>query len=97
MRGIIMETEHGHEEHGHEEHVAEVSSTTEVVGHSEHGHSGLDGLVEIMFGWEHVLAEVFWNTVWIAGAFAIGRLVAFRKVHKYIDDKHGVKHQKDEY
>jgi hypothetical protein len=88
---------HGHEEHGHGEQVTELSTTTEVVNHSDHGHSGLDGLVEVMFGWEHVLAEVFWNTVWLGAAFAIGRLVTFRRVHKYIDDKHGVKHEESEY
>jgi hypothetical protein len=92
MRGIIMESEHGHEEH-----VVEPSATTELVDHSGHEHSGLDGLMEIMFGWEHVLAEVFWNTVWVAAAFAIGRFVTFRKVHKYIDDKHGVTHSREEY
>jgi hypothetical protein len=47
-----------------------------------------------MFGWEHVLAEVFWNSVWLLGAFAIGRFVAFRKVHEYIDKKHGISHDK---
>jgi len=67
-----------------EDHVHETGFSTEE-------------LFEVMFGLEHVLAEVFWNTVWIAGAFALGRLVAFRRVHKYIDDKHGVKHKKSEY
>ena len=64
-------------------------------GHVEHSSS--HDLLEVMFGFEHVVAEVFWNTVWLGAAFAIGRLIAFRKVHKYIDDKHGVKHNKSEY
>jgi hypothetical protein len=64
-------------------------------GHEEH--SSNHDLLEVMFGFEHVVAEVFWNTVWLGAAFAIGRLIAFRKVHKYIDDKHGVKHNKSEY
>jgi hypothetical protein len=89
--------EHGHEEHGHEEHGVELSTTTEVTDHSGHEHSGLEGLMEIMFGWEHVLAEVFWNSVWLGAAFAVGRVVTFRRVHKYIDDKHGVSHSKKEY
>jgi hypothetical protein len=63
-------------------------------GHEGHDHSGLEGLWEVMFGWEHVLAEVFWNSVWLLGAFAIGRFVAFRKVHEYIDKKHGISHDK---
>jgi hypothetical protein len=64
-------------------------------GHEEH--SGLEKLFEVMFGFEHVVAEIFWNTVWLGMAFAIGRFIAFRKVHKYIDDKHGVAHEKDGY
>lgn len=62
-----------------------------------HDHSELEHLFEVMFGIEHVIAEFFWNTVWLGAAFAIGRLVAFRKVHKYIDDKHGVSHKRNQY
>jgi hypothetical protein len=52
-----------------------------------------DELLEVMFGTEHVIAEMFWNTVWFGIAFLLGRVVAFRKVHKYIDEKHGVTHE----
>lgn len=96
--------DHSHDEHHHDEiettSVVENSPTVEIGNTLErhaHEHDGLDGLLEVMFGFEHVVAEIFWNSVWLAGAFAIGRLVAFRKVHKYIDDKHGVTHQEDEY
>jgi hypothetical protein len=94
------------DDHGHShEEVVVVTETEEIEpavevyqhDHSEHNHDGLEGLWEVMFGFEHVVAEVFWNTVWLGAAFAIGRLIAFRKVHKYIDDKHGVKHNKSEY
>jgi hypothetical protein len=94
------------DDHGHShEEVVVVTETEEIQpavevyqqDHSGHNHEGLDGLWEVMFGFEHVVAEVFWNTVWLGAAFAIGRLIAFRKVHKYIDDKHGVKHNKSEY
>jgi hypothetical protein len=54
-------------------------------------------LLEVMFGPAHVASELFWGLVEFGVAFLIGRFVAFRKVHKYIDDKHGVKHQKDGY
>ena len=50
-------------------------------------------LIEVMFGAEHVIAEMFWNTVWFGIAFVFGRLAAFRRVHKYIDNKHGVTHE----
>jgi hypothetical protein len=65
-----------------------------------HGHEpgfSMEELLEVMFGLEHVLAEVFWNTIWVAGAFLLGRFITFRKVHKYIDDKHGVTHNREEY
>lgn len=100
---------HGHDGYDHEEVVGvepvsgdiepatEYLEQTPVVDHSGHDHSGLDGLWEVMFGWEHVAAEVFWNTVWLGAAFAIGRFISFRKVHKYIDEKHGVVHEKDGY
>lgn len=89
-----------HEEGSHETEevttiVEETSPTVDV--HDEHDHSGLEGLWEVMFGMEHVIAEVFWNTVWLGAAFAIGRIIAFRRVHKYIDDKHGVTHNKNDY
>jgi hypothetical protein len=42
-------------------------------------------------------AEFFWNAVFVLVGFAVSRAVALRKIHKYIDDKHGVKHQESEY
>ena len=64
-------------------------------GHEEH--SGLDGLWEVMFGFEHVVAEFFWNAVFLLVGFAVSRAIALRKIHKYIDEKHGVSHEKSEY
>ena len=56
-----------------------------------------DDLLEVMFGLDHVIAEFFWNAVFLGVGFAISKARALRKIHKYIDDKHGVIHQKDEY
>lgn len=66
----------------------------------EHGHEGetlLDTIIEVTFGLEHMVSEFFWNAVFLLVGYAVSRAVALRKIHKYIDDKHGVKHQKDEY
>jgi hypothetical protein len=66
----------------------------------EHAHEGetlLETIIEVTFGLEHMVSEFFWNAVFILVGFAISKAVALRKIHKYIDDKHGVKHQKDEY
>lgn len=100
--------ENENHDHSHDEHQEEVlvdtnisESGTEGLEHIDaHAHDpgfSFDELVEVMFGLEHVLAEVFWNSVWLGLAFVVGRIVAFRKVHKYIDDKHGVTHNKGDY
>ncbi len=62
-----------------------------------HGEFSIDSLLEVMFGLDHVIAEFFWNAVFVLLGFAVSKAVALRKIHKYIDDKHGVTHQKDEY
>jgi hypothetical protein len=56
-----------------------------------------DELIEVMFGLEHVVAEFFWNGIFVLIGFVVSRAVALRKIHKYIDDKHGVSHDKKEY
>jgi hypothetical protein len=66
-------------------------------GHDHEGESLFDTIIEITFGVEHMVSEFFWNAVFVLVGFAISKAVALRKIHKYIDDKHGVKHQKDEY
>jgi hypothetical protein len=66
--------------------------------HEEHGHEGetlFDTIMEITFGLEHMVSEFFWNAVFLIVGFAVSKAVALRKIHKYIDDKHGVEH--DEY
>ena len=62
-----------------------------------HGSFSIDSLMQVMFGLDHVIAEFFWNAVFLLVGFAVSKAVALRKIHKYIDDKHGVTHQKDEY
>ena len=59
-----------------------------VVEHEE----GLEHLFEIMFGLEHVVAEFFWNAVFVAVTFFVTKGIALRKAHKYIDSKHGIEH-----
>lgn len=63
--------------------------------HNEHHE--FEHLLEVVFGLEHVIAEFFWNGVFILATFLLTKAIAFRRVHKYIDDKHGVKHERDEY
>ena len=65
--------------------------------HEHEGESLFDTIIEITFGVEHMVSEFFWNAVFVLVGFAISKAVALRKIHKYIDDKHGVKHQESEY
>lgn len=64
--------------------------------HDEHAHEGeslLDTIIEITFGVEHMVSEFFWNFAFLLVGFAVSKAIALRKIHKYIDDKHGVTHQ----
>jgi hypothetical protein len=67
------------------------------VDEHQHGELGLDSLIDVMFGIEHVVAEFFWNAVFIAATLIFTKAMALRKIHKYVDDRHGVTHEKDGY
>ena len=54
-------------------------------------------LFEVMFGLDHMLAEFFWNGVFVLVGFVLSKARALRKIHKYIDDKHGVIHEQEGY
>lgn len=50
----------------------------------------------------HIMAELAWNIIFDVLIITLGygiiiKKIVLPKIHKYIDDKHGVKHQKDEY
>jgi hypothetical protein len=102
MINVITGDDHDHETGEHEETSYDVVVETTTVGdtsHAEHAHehSGLDGLFEVMFGFEHVMAEFFWNAVFIIATYFVTKGIALRKAHKYIDGKHGVTHDKKDY
>jgi hypothetical protein len=68
--------------------------------HEDHAHEGetlFESILEITFGVEHMFAEFFWNAVFLIIGFGVSRAIALRKIHKYIDEKHGVVHEKDGY
>ena len=57
---------------------------------------------QIAFDPNHIVAELIWNIVFDLLIISVGygiiiKKIILPKIHKYIDDKHGVKHQKDEY
>ena len=56
-----------------------------------------EDLWSVIFSPEHVVAELFWNGIFFIGGYTVSRFRAFKKIHKYIDDKHGVKHDKGGY
>lgn len=68
--------------------------------HDEFSHDGGDifsTILDVTFGFEHMVAEFFWNAVFVLVGFLVSKAVALRKIHKYIDDKHGIAHNKEEY
>lgn len=65
--------------------------------HEHESETLLSSIIEVTFGLEHMVSEFFWNAVFLLIGFAISRAIALRKIHKYIDDKHGVKHKDGEY
>lgn len=66
---------------------------TELEDHAHEGETFLDTILEVTFGLEHMVSEFFWNAVFVLVGFAVSKAVALRKIHKYIDDKHGVSHE----
>lgn len=66
--------------------------------HEHHeGESLFQTIIEVTFGVEHMVAEFFWNIVFLIVGFAVSRAIALRKIHKYIDNKHGVTHENNNY
>lgn len=61
--------------------------------HEHVGESLFQTIIEVTFGIEHMAAEFFWNAVFLLVGFAVSKAVALRKIHKYIDEKHGVTHK----
>ena len=57
----------------------------------------LEHLLEVIIGPEHVIAEFFWNGVFIAATYEITKARALRKIHKYVDDRHGIAHEEHQY
>jgi hypothetical protein len=70
-----------------------IAEAEEHIDEHGHGVSGLDSLLDVMFGFEHVVAEFFWNAVFITATYFVTKGIALRKAHKYIDSKHGVSHE----
>ena len=64
--------------------------------HEEHGHEGetlIDTIIEITFGIEHMVAEFFWNAVFALAVYGFAKARTLRRIHKYVDSKHGVEHE----
>ena len=59
--------------------------------------SSNEDILGVMFGIDHIIAEFFWNGIFLIIGLGISKAKALRKIHKYIDDKHGVSHEKEGY
>ena len=47
----------------------------------------------VAFDLAHMLAEFFWNIVFIVSTYLITKARTLRNAHKYIDAKHGINHE----
>jgi hypothetical protein len=74
-----------------------IQEVEDHVDEHAHGNFSLESLAEVVFGTEHIIAEFFWNAVFILGTYLFTKAVALRKIHKYVDDKHGVTHKDGGY
>jgi hypothetical protein len=62
----------------------------------EHEHEGetlLETIMEVTFGLEHMVSEFFWNAVFALAVYGFAKARTLRKIHKYVDSKHGVEHE----
>ena len=50
-------------------------------------------ILDVVFGIDHIIAEFFWNGVFVIVTLAFTKARALRKIHKYVDEKHGVAHE----
>lgn len=58
--------------------------------------------IDIVTDPNHIIAEVVWNIIFDVLIIALGygiliKKIVLPKIHKYIDDKHDVKHAEGEY
>jgi hypothetical protein len=61
--------------------------------HEHDSHSFFETVTEITFGIEHVIAEFFWNAVFALAVYGFAKARTLRKIHRYVDSKHGVEHE----
>ena len=61
--------------------------------HEHDSHSLWETITEVTFGLEHMIAELFWNVVFALAVYGFAKARTLRKIHKYVDSKHGVEHE----
>lgn len=49
--------------------------------------------LHVAFDVAHMLAEFFWNGVFVLITYLVTKARTLRNAHKYIDTKHGVTHE----
>jgi hypothetical protein len=57
----------------------------------------METLWDVTFSPDHIIAELFWNATFAFAVYAFSKARTLRKIHKYVDEKHGVKHEESEY
>ena len=53
----------------------------------------INNILDTTFSIDHMVAEFFWNAVFATAVYAFSKARTLRKIHKYVDSKHGVEHE----
>ena len=53
----------------------------------------MENLLDVVFSIDHIIAEFFWNGVFAIGVYLFSKARTLSKIHKYVDDKHGIEHK----
>lgn len=70
-----------------------ITKHTNPINQNNHWSIMEHNLFEVVFGIDHIIAEFFWNAVFALVVYGFTKARTLRKIHKYVDSKHGVEHE----
>ena len=53
----------------------------------------INDILDVTFSIDHMIAELFWNAIFALAVYGFTKARTLRKIHKYVDSKHGVEHE----
>ena len=73
--------------------VCPISKHSNITYQNNHWSIMEHELFDVVFGLDHIIAEFFWNAVFAVIVYGFTKARTLRKIHKYVDSKHGVEHE----